>query len=147
MFISDRHLWLLLSPTESSVVLFVLLGRFVRWEASGRTATVWYCCFQNLFKTACSMVPIKIYFECATTQQYWCRYSLQEYPFYLSNMSHFLVVFNLSIAVHVSPIRMLTFLSRDEILLPRNINLPINFRSLLFLVELALFWLKHLNSV
>ena len=45
-------------------------------------------------------------------------------------LSDFYMVDNLSIAVHVFPMRMLTLLSIDEILLPRYMNGSINLRGL-----------------
>ena len=44
---------------------------------------------------------------------------------------------NLSITVHAFPMSMLTWLSVEEILLPRYLNLSTNFRGVSFNVEMA----------
>ena len=54
---------------------------------------------------------------------------------------------NLLIAIHVFPMHILTSLSVDEILLQRYVNNSINFRDLPFNMEIALSFLKHMNSV
>ena len=54
---------------------------------------------------------------------------------------------NLSTAVHAFPICMLTALSVDKILLPKYVNKSTNLGGLLLNVEMALSWLKYINSV
>ena len=54
---------------------------------------------------------------------------------------------NLSIAIDVDPLRFLTLLSVDEILLPTYMKGPTNFRGLLFNVEMSPFSLKRMIFV
>ena len=54
---------------------------------------------------------------------------------------------NQSIAVNAFARHMLTSLSVDEILLPRYVNLSINFRGLLLRVNMVPYHLKQMNSV
>ena len=61
-------------------------------------------------------------------------------------LSDFHMVDNLLIMVHVLPMRMLTSLSVDEILLPRYMNRFTNFRDLPF-NEMISSLLKHMNSI
>ena len=67
--------------------------------------------------------------------------------FILSERSDFLMVDNLSIALHALPKYMLTSLSVDEILLPKYINWSTNFRRLTFNDETVPSWLKHINWI
>ena len=53
----------------------------------------------------------------------------------------------LSIIVYVFPMRMLTSLQVDEILLPRYVNKSLNFRGLPLKMEMITSNLKHINSV
>ena len=54
---------------------------------------------------------------------------------------------NLFIADNDFPMRALTLLSVDEILLPRYVNCSTGFKGLLLSVEMSPFFLKHMNSV
>ena len=65
----------------------------------------------------------------------------------LSGISDFHRVINLLIAVRALSMHLLMLLSVDEILLPRYVNWCTNFRGLPFQEEIALSWLKHMNSV
>ena len=117
---------------------------------------VW-CCFQDLFKTACSIplqFPFCFFSESLTKVQVMPPYSSTDVAtagknscFTLSVRSYSYIVNNLSIAVHAFPVHKLTSLSVDEILLPRYVNWSTYFKGLLFYVVMGLSWLKHLNSV
>ena len=72
--------------------------------------------------------------------------SWKNFNFILSERSDFYMVVNLSIAVHVLPMHMLTLLLVDEIVLPKYMNKSINFRGLAFNEEMTPSWLKR-NSV
>ena len=54
---------------------------------------------------------------------------------------------NLFVADHAFPIRVLTSLSVDEILLPRYVNCSTGLRGLPLSVDMSPFLLKHMNSV
>ena len=60
---------------------------------------------------------------------------------------HFYMICDLSISVCAFPIRLLTWLSVDEILLLRYGNWSLNFSGLTFNVEIASFRLKCMNFV
>ena len=57
------------------------------------------------------------------------------------------MVVNLSIAIYVLPMHVLTLLSVKKILLLRYMNCSTYFRGLLFNEEVAPSWLKQMNSV
>ena len=61
--------------------------------------------------------------------------------------SNFHMIDNLSIAVHTFAVHMLTLLSVDEILLPKYVNRPTNFRSLSLKLVMAPSYLKHVIFV
>ena len=65
----------------------------------------------------------------------------------LLDRSDFYFINNLSIAVHVFARCMMTSLSVDEILLPKYVNVSINFRNLPLNVEVDFSHLKPMNSV
>ena len=67
--------------------------------------------------------------------------------FILSDRSNFHMIDSLLIAVHAFVKRILTLLSVDETLLPRHVNLSINFRGPPFWVEMAPSRLKLMYSV
>ena len=51
------RLWVRPCISGSAPYIFIVLGRwFVRWEINGWTASFVGCCFQNLFRTAWSML-------------------------------------------------------------------------------------------
>ena len=56
-------------------------------------------------------------------------------------------VVNISIAIHALPMRIMTLLSVDEILLPKYMNWSSNFKRLPFHEEMAAFISKQLNFV
>ena len=67
--------------------------------------------------------------------------------FIWSDRSDFLMIDNLSIAVHTFTRHMLSLLSVNEILLPRYVNLSTNFRGLSLRVEIVCSHWKHMYSV
>ena len=71
----------------------------------------------------------------------------KNYLFSLSVRSDFHMPDNLFIAYHVFPIRVLTSLSVDEILLSRYVNCSTGFRGLPSSVEMSPRFLKLMNSV
>ena len=72
--------------------------------------------------------------------------TLKDIHFTLSKRSDFHMIYSFSIAVHTFLMCMLTLLSVDAILLLRYMNWSANFRNLLHEVEMAPFYLKHMNS-
>ena len=66
--------------------------------------------------------------------------------FILTDRWDFHIVDNLSVAIHVLPMRIMISLSINEILLPWYAKCFINFRGLLFNEEMALSRLKHVLS-
>ena len=76
--------------------LFILLGKFVRWKAGDYTAVVlWLCCFQGLFKTACSILMQfnssffgMLFIRVNLVQPYRHNNSLEEITFYFIKKSN-----------------------------------------------------------
>ena len=66
--------------------------------------------------------------------------------FILSNRSDFYMIDSISIAIHVFARHILLSLSIDETLLPRCVNLSINFSELQIRVVMSLSWLKQMYS-
>ena len=67
-------------PSTAQHVLFVFIGRFVRWEVSGcRTPILKVCGFQHLFKNntqhLCA-VPIRAFFPYALLESKWCTHTV-----------------------------------------------------------------------
>ena len=115
------------------------------------------CCFQDLFKTACS---IRVYFPCRFFPMYFVRVKVvhpynsidtatvwKKSRFILLDKSDFYIIYNLSIACNTFARIILTSLSVEEILLLMYMNWSTNFRVLPLRVEMALSYLKHMYSV
>ena len=113
--------------------LLVLLGWFVGCEVGGHTTAVLKgCCFQDSFKTACSILvqfPSSFFSLHFVSIHVVHPYSSTDTPkawkkshFILSKVSNFQMINNQSIAVYTITRCMLTSLSVDEILLPRYVN-------------------------
>ena len=134
-----------ISPAVSTVSLFVLLSGC---EMGGRwpyNCCFQVCCFLNLFKTAHLAFSPSI-----SLAPRWCKHTVVLTWPQVGKKSHFLrtdfhMVDNLSIAVHVCLMHMLTLVSVDEIWLPRYVKWSTNFKGLPFNVEVALSCLKHTN--
>ena len=75
-------------------------------------------------------------FSSTDTATFW-----KKFCFILFERSYFCMVDNLSIAVHDLPVRILTSLPVDEMLLPKNKN------GLLISEDITPSWLKRMNSV
>ena len=115
------------------------------------------CCFQDLFNIALSIL---VQFSCSLFPEYFVRVHVM-HPFSRINMtagwkklrfilldrSYFHMINNLSIAVHASASCLLMSFSVDEMLLPRYVNLSINFKEPSFRVKMSPFLLKHMYSV
>ena len=117
------------------------------------------CCFmkyyfQDLFKTthnifvlsslsffSMCLVRIQVVHPCSST---YIATAWKKSHFILSDIH---MINNLSTAIHIFPIHILTSLSVDEILLLRYMNWGTNFRGLLFKVEMAPSCLNHMNSI
>ena len=114
------------------------------------------CCFQDLFETArCILMNflsgffsdrfVKVYvvhpYNRSDTATTW-----KDFNFILSAILNVYMADNQSIAVHAFPMHLLTFLSVDEILLPRDVNWSTNFSGLSFNVGMVPCYLKHMNS-
>ena len=109
------------------------------------------CCFQDLFKAAC-LSSFHLAFSPSIFLGFkWCNRTVVltqlqlRIPIIFYQKSDYHMIDNQSTAVHAFPMCMLISLS--EIILPRYVNLSINFRGLLFNVEMVLSCLKHMNSV
>ena len=127
-YIEECHLWI--HPYFSSSaqhVLFILLGWFVRWEASGHTAAVLYnanyricskqhvavLCKSNLaFSQSILLKSMRCIYTIVPTQLKLGRISIL---FYQRDQ----ISIWLSIAVYTFPMCMFTLLTVDEILLLR----------------------------
>ena len=102
----------------------------MRWGAGGHTAVG--CCFHDLFRTACSILvqlPSNLFSRRFVRVQVVQPYNRTDITtawknchFNLSVRSDFHMTDNLFVADHAFPIRVLTSLSVDEILLPRYVN-------------------------
>ena len=121
------------------------------------------CCFQDLFKYHFCVVPIQLLFfffflskpvvgiqvlqpYCSTDMATTWKKSILFYQ-----RSNFHVIDNVSVAVHVFPIRVLISLSVDEIVPPGYGNCSSNFRGWPFNVDIApstctLFYLRSSRS-
>ena len=115
------------------------------------------CCLQDLFSIARSILVylpssffsihlVSIYvvlpYSSIDTTAAW-----KKLRFVLSVRSDCYMTDSLSIAIHVYASHVLMFVSVDEILLPRSVNLSTSFRELQFNVEMLPVWLKHIYSV
>ena len=111
------------SPAVPSIILFLLLGWIVRWETSGHTDTVlWGAATRISSKQyAVSLCSSKLASPNTSLNSsivlIWLQ--LKNSSFILPKRLDFHMVNNLLITVHAFPLHMLTFLSVDEILLPR----------------------------
>ena len=137
-------------------VLLVSLGRFVKWWISGCIVTVlWVAasriCSKQLAASMCSsscfsksFVKVQVLQPCNSTDM--ATTTWKKYHVILLEWFDFVMVDNQLIAIQAFPIRMLTSLSVNEILLPSYVKWYTNSRSL-FNVEMAPSSLKHINSV
>ena len=104
------------------------------------------CCFQDLSKTACSVL---FYFP----YNFFSKHLVRVPVVHLYNSTNMATAGNKSHfifserSVHTFPMCTLTLFSVDEILLPRYAYRSTNFRGFPFKEEMAVSCLKHMNSV
>ena len=127
-------------------VLFVSLGIFVRWEVSDQTTTV-LCDVAS--SRICLKEQVAFYMHFVSFQGVHLYSSIctatawEKTLFILSDWSNFLMINNMSMAVHAFSRRMMSSLSVDKILLSRYMNKSNNFRGLPLKIEIALFFFKN----
>ena len=117
----------------------------------------WGCCFQDLFKTvyAASLCSYYLAFSPDTLlKSRWCSHKIvltatawKNFHFILSERLDLQMVDNLFIVVYAFPKNMLISLSKDEILQLRYMKWYFNFRGLIFNIEMAPSYLKHMNFI
>ena len=99
----------LMSSSFTSSALLVLLGWFVKWEMCDRTATVFECCFQDLFKTSHNILmffPSRFFSNSfvksvATIQLYEHDHCMKNsHFFFISERSDFYMVISQPITLH-----------------------------------------------
>ena len=115
-----------------------------------------YICFQDLFKTAESILVLFLFsniskhlprvqvvhlYSCTNWATAWIKSH-----FILSEKSDFYLINNLSIAVHAFPMHILTLLSEGKMLLARYVGYSTNFKSFLLQLKFAPSCLKYMNS-
>ena len=130
---------------------------FLRWEAGGSTvAVLWrvasgicsrqHAAFLSTSHPAFSLCVLLVLTWCIH-MGFWTQLQRGRNPVLFYQRSDFHLIINLSIAVRVFPMHMLTWLLVDEILLLRYMNWSTNFRGLTFNKEMAPICLKLMNSV
>ena len=133
--------------SSAQCVLFILHKWFMNWELSDCTTVVlWVAasriCWNQYAASLCSPQHffskhfIKVHMVLPYNHTVMAIAEKNSHLI-LSKRLAFCMVHNLSIAVHVFPICVLTLLLVDEILLPRYENYFINFRGLSFNAEMA----------
>ena len=107
---------------RAQLILIVLLGLFIRWEANGCTADFLKCYLQDFFEKARDILK---WIWSSILSMHFVRNLVLFYQ-----ILNFHLIDSFTISVHVFPMHLLISLSEDGILLLRYLNWSTYFRVL-----------------